>query len=154
MPPDIAAHVAQESTKLVFDLPPQYIALGFVLLGLSVVVSLGAGISTIWNNFRPRPSAADSLTAFAEKVAETYATKEAVEDIKDFADEAPSTFATKGELTNLEERISKQYSEARTQREAELATLRTEMASLRGMMTQGFAELQRSIGRVEGKVAK
>jgi hypothetical protein len=154
MPPDIAAHVAQESTKLVFDLPPQYIALGFVLLGLSVLVSLGAGISTIWNNFKPRPSAADSLHAFAKEVAKTYATKESVDSIKDFTDEAPNTFATKDELTHLEQRITDQCSEARKDRAAELSVLRAEMTSLRSMMTQGFAELQRSIGRVEGKVAK
>jgi hypothetical protein len=133
MPP-IAAFVAQDNTKLVFDLPPQYLALGIVLLGLSVLVSLGAGISTIWNNFKPRASAADSLKDFAREVAETYATKEAVQ--------------------KFEDRVLEQCDTARDDRAAELSVLRADMTALRGMMTQGFAELQRSIGRVEGKVAK
>lgn len=134
MPPDLAANVAHETTKIAFDLPPQYLALGVVLLGLSVLVSLGAGISSIWANLRPRPSAADSLKDFAKEVAETYATKEA--------------------LAKFEERIAADAEAAREDRATELNILRTDMTTLRGMMTQGFGDIQRSLGRLEGKVSK
>lgn len=124
---------AAQSTKFLVDLPAPYVAAACLLLGLTVLVSLVAGISTVWNNFRPRPSAADSLREFSREVAETYATKEA--------------------LIAVEQRLVTQCECSRDDRAKELTVMRTEMASLRASMTQGFTELQRSIGRVEGKIS-
>ena len=129
----LLAEVAAQSTKFVVDLPAPYIAAGFVLLGLSVLVSLAAGASTVWNNVRPRPSAADSLKEFAREVAETYATKDA--------------------LTAFEKRMLSQCECSRAGRSKELEGMRSEMGQLRAMLTQGFTELQRALGRVEGKIS-
>lgn len=144
MTPDLAAHVAQESTKLVFDLPPQYLALGFVLLGLSVLVSLGAGVSSIWNNLRPRPSAADSLKELAHEQAGA---------LKAFAEQVAETYATRESLAAFENRILSHCDCSQKNRRGELDAIRSDITSLRAMMTQGFQEMQRSLGRVEGKIS-
>jgi hypothetical protein len=129
----LLAETAAQSTKFVVDLPAPYIAAGFVLLGLSVLVSLAAGASTVWNNIRPRPSASSALKKLSDNVAETYATKQ---DLKDNC-----------------ARLSFEIERSRKDRSDEMQAVRSDITGLRAMVNQGFTELQRALGRVEGKIS-
>lgn len=123
----LLANAAADITKLAIDLPSPAIYAAALLVGLSFLVTIASGLVTIWYNTRPRPSYEELLR-------------------KHVAD-AGDKFATKDELNG-----------AITTVRAEIDNMRTgnsrEIRDLRQLVDQGFAEIRRSLGRVEGKLEK
>ncbi len=123
-----------EATKVAFDLPPQYVAAAAILMGLAVIVSLASGVVTIWDRTRKKPSLQDDLDSYRH--------------------EANKVFATKEELTGVELRISRLLSTEQIERRESIVRLEAKLADLQRSIEGGFKELQRSLGRVEGKLEK
>lgn len=126
----LVATATTEATKVVFDLPPQALAAAGLLLGLSFLVSIGAGIATIWDKTRKKPSSGEELASYRQEVSRTFASKQ--------------------ELNDAEDRLSKLIETAQHDRRESLKQVETQVFELRKTMDQGFAEVRRALGRVEG----
>jgi GTP1/Obg family GTP-binding protein len=125
---------ATDATKVVFDLPPEAIAAAGLLVGVSFLVSIAAGIATVWNVFAKRPPTSETLHEFRKHVAETYCTKE--------------------DLRACITQCSASNNRSETATKTELEHMRADMKDIRSLFEQGIKELQRALGRVEGKLEK
>jgi hypothetical protein len=130
----LAATAAADATKVAFDLPPDYIAAAALIMGATVLVSLASGIVTIWDRTRKKPSLQDDLDSYRH--------------------EANKIFATKDELGGVELRISRLLSTEQIERRESIVRVEAKLADLQRSIEGGFKELQRSLGRVEGKLEK
>lgn len=121
-------------TKVAFDLAPEYIAVAGIIMGLTVLVSLASGVVTIWDRTRKKPSLQDNLDSYRH--------------------EANKIFATKSELSGVELRISHLLSTEQSERREAIVRTETKLSELQKSIEGGFKELQRALGRVEGKLEK
>lgn len=128
----LAATAAVDATKVAFDLPPEYIAAAALVMGASVLVSLASGIVTIWDRTRKKPSLQD--------------------DLDNYRHEANKLFATKSELNGVELRISRLIGAEQQERREAIVRVEEKLAELQYSIEGGFKEIQRSMGRIEGKL--
>lgn len=130
----LAATAAADATKVAFDLPPDYIAAAALIMGATVLVSLASGIVTIWDRTRKKPSLQDDLDSYRH--------------------EANKVFATKGELSGVELRISRLIGTEQLERREAIVRVEAKLTDLQHTVEGGFKELQRALGRVEGKLER
>ncbi len=121
-----------DPTKVPVDLPPEYLAAGVVVMGLTALVSLASGIVTIWDRTRKKPSLS--------------------QDLNDYRHEAAKTFATKGELSAVELRISRILDAEQVERRESIGRVEDKLQKVQESLDGGFKQIQRALGRVEGKI--
>lgn len=121
---------ATDATKVAFNLPPDALAAVVLLVGLAFLLSLGSSAVTIWDKLRKKPSNSEELSSYRQ--------------------EAQRTFASKAELSQAEGRLSQLIETAQHDRREHLKRVEEQVEGLRKLSDMGFAELRRSLGRVEG----
>lgn len=122
------------TTRVVLDVPPQQLQVAILLGGMAFLVSIAAGIATVWNAIKRTPPTIESLHDFRKHVAEMY--------------------CTKADLQSCMTRCNAEATRSEGAMRAEIEHMRGDMKEIRSLFEQGIKELQRALGRVEGKLEK
>ena len=103
-----------------------------VVAGVSGILIFANLILSIWDRLKPKPSVENQLHTFRRECGKEY--------------------ATKLELIAAVTEWRQQLEISRQDRHHEATVLREEMKDMRKTIDQGFGDLRRSLGRVEGKL--
>lgn len=122
------------STALTYDPSQQELSLLIVIGGITALLVVANLATQIWDRFRKKPSHSDELNSYRAEAGRTY--------------------ATKTELYGVENRISDLISTYRSDSRAHQIKVESDVAELRRLTDQGFKEMQRTVGRLEGKLEK